>query len=59
MGKFGEEVGALKKGEKVMEWACGSQIEKDEEVLEPRQDLRLETREESNFGMMCVVMIYL
>ena len=59
MGKFGEEVGALKKGEKVVEWACGSQIEKNEEVLEPRQDLRLETREESNFGMTCVVMIYL
>ena len=38
-----QEVGALRKGEKVMEMACGSQLEKDGQFLKPKQDSRCGT----------------
>ena len=53
-----QEVGSLRKGEKAMDLACGSQLENDDKLLKPKQDLRWRMEEESNFDMMHGVMIY-
>ena len=53
------EVGALGKGEKVMELVCGSQLERFENFFKTKQDLRWSMEERSNFSLMCGVMIYL
>ena len=48
LGRFGEEPGGWysRVGTKVMVWAYGNQLEKGEEILNPKQDLGWAMREE-------------